>query len=69
MPTVKFLIQSKKSSAPIYLRLSLNRTSSYKRKTGFHINPNDWNQKKGFPKNKISLIGSLKYDSILKKYT
>ena len=53
MPTVKFLIQSKKSSAPIYLRLSLNRTSSYKRKTGFHINPNDWNQKKGFPKNKI----------------
>ncbi|WP_282031707.1 phage integrase SAM-like domain-containing protein [Winogradskyella eximia] len=61
MATIKFLLQSKTDNAPIYLRLSLGRVKgltkdekpkyiSYKRKTGLSINPKDWSNDKGLPK-------------------
>jgi integrase len=50
MASIKFSIQTKAQSAPIYLRLSINRQQVYKRKTGLFINPNNWSKDKGLPK-------------------
>ncbi|MBN4070749.1 phage integrase SAM-like domain-containing protein [Olleya sp. AH-315-F22] len=49
MATIKFILQSKKEIAPIYLRLSLGRGNSIKRKTGLNINPKKWSGKTGLP--------------------
>jgi integrase len=48
MATIKYQLQSKSNNAPIYLRLSINRTKYIKRKTGLFINSKDWG--KGYPK-------------------
>lgn len=50
MATIKYLLQSKTSTAPIYLRLSLGRRKSIKRKTGFIIDYKLWSSATGFPK-------------------
>lgn len=50
MASIKFLIQTKNESAPIYLRLSIKRDHVFKRKTGLSIKPSDWNATKGQPK-------------------
>tara|TARA_R110001632_G_scaffold6324_5_gene25852 strand:+ start:32646 stop:33968 length:1323 start_codon:yes stop_codon:yes gene_type:complete len=50
MATIKFLLQSKSESASIYLRLSINKDTSFKRKIGLSINAKDWIAKKGLPK-------------------
>ena len=50
MATIKFILQSKSESSPIYLRLSINRNTSYKRKTGLLIDFKAWSNKSGFPK-------------------
>jgi len=50
MATIKYLLQSKSDNAPIYLRLSLGRKKSIKRKTGLNINYKDWSSKTGLPK-------------------
>lgn len=50
MATIKFQLQSKSENAPIYLRLSLGRGQSVKRKTGLTINPKDWSKATGRPK-------------------
>ena len=50
MATIKFILQSKSESASIYLRLSINQYTSFKRKTGLFANPKDWISKKGLPK-------------------
>lgn len=49
MATVKFLLQSKSDNAPIYLRLSLARNNTFKRKTTLSINPKNWSEK-NYPK-------------------
>ena len=49
MATIKYILQSKSSNAPIYLRLSLGRGKSFKRKTSLSINPKNWSDK-GSPK-------------------
>lgn len=49
MATFKFLIQGKSNPTNIYIRLSLGRGKSIKRKTGYLINPKDWSTT-GFPK-------------------
>ena len=54
MATIKFLLQSKSDNAPIYLRLSVNRSISLKRKTGLFINPKDWSVATGLPKQNTS---------------
>jgi integrase len=56
MATIKYQLQSKSENAPIYLRLSLGRNKSYKRKTSLSINPKEWSDsnqpKQTTPKNK-----------------
>lgn len=54
MATIKFQLQSKSESAPIYLRLSLGRGQSVKRKTGLTINPKEWSKATGRPKQTTS---------------
>ena len=44
------LLQSKSDNAPIYLRLSLDKNKSLKRKTGLNIDPKDWSISTGLPK-------------------
>ncbi|WP_167616996.1 tyrosine-type recombinase/integrase [Maribellus sediminis] len=51
MASIKFLLQSKNSPANIYLRLSIDRQKTFKRKTGYVINIDDWSTKTGMPKN------------------
>ncbi len=62
MATIKYLIQSKSTSAPIYLRLSINRDKSYKRKTGLFINSKDWSKATGLPKQNNSYNKQLNID-------
>ncbi|HET8735200.1 MAG TPA: tyrosine-type recombinase/integrase [Pricia sp.] len=50
MPSLKFILQSKKNPANIYVRLMLSKDRDYKRKTGLMIDPKKWNAKKGMPK-------------------
>lgn len=49
MATFKFLIQGKNNPTNIYVRLSLSKGKSIKRKTGYVINPSDWSST-GYPK-------------------
>jgi len=49
MATIKFILQSKSESAPIYLRLSLGKDNSIKRKIGLNINPKNWSRVTGLP--------------------
>tara|TARA_B110000902_G_C14241583_1_gene562665 strand:+ start:239 stop:1552 length:1314 start_codon:yes stop_codon:yes gene_type:complete len=50
MATVKYLTQGNSLTNPIYLRLSLSKKKSLKRKTGLFISKNDWNKSSGFAK-------------------
>ena len=50
MASIKLQLQSKSENAPIYLRLSIKRDFYLKRKTGLNINPKDWSDKTGLPK-------------------
>lgn len=51
MATIKYLLQSANENAPIYLRFSISAKVSLKRKTRETISPENWNTKKGEPKN------------------
>ncbi len=61
MARIKFLLQSKSDNSAVYLRLSLNKTKSIKRKTGLYINSKEWS-KTGLPKNTTSLNKNLSTD-------
>ncbi len=50
MATIKFILQSKNDSAPIYARLSISKLQTFKRKTRENIDPKFWD-KKGQVKN------------------
>lgn len=50
MASIKFLLQSKSDKAQIYIRLSLSKTQSLKKKTGFGINSKDWSEATNLPK-------------------
>lgn len=56
MATIKFLLQSHKNPANIYLRLSVGRGKVLKRKTGFIINPKEWSAKTSLPKQLAELF-------------
>ncbi|MFY0603689.1 MAG: phage integrase SAM-like domain-containing protein [Flavobacteriaceae bacterium] len=62
MATIKFILQSKSESSQIYLRLSLNKSESFKRKTGYTINAKDWSSTSGFPKANNPSNKNLKVD-------
>ncbi len=55
MATIKYLLQSKAENAPIYLRLSLGRAKSLKRKTSLSINPKEWSDATKLPKQTTSI--------------
>lgn len=52
MATIKFLLQSKSDTAPIYLRFSLGRNKTLKRKTGLVFSAKEWSKTTGYPKTK-----------------
>lgn len=62
MASIKYHLQSKSNLAPIYLRLSLNRDTIIRRKTGLFINPKDWSAATGFPKQNNSANKNLTTD-------
>jgi len=62
MATIKFLLQSKSDNATIYLRLSINKDTSFKRKTGLFVNAKDWITKKGLPKQNTATNKNLTTD-------
>lgn len=65
MATIKYLIQSKSSSAPIYCRLSLGRGAeegkyiSIKRKTGLTVDPKNWSYTNGCAKERDEALRKL----------
>lgn len=61
MATIKYLLQSKKDNASIYIRFSVNRESVWKRKTGFIINPSDWSATKNQPIQRNEDLKNLKF--------
>ena len=50
MAKIKFLLQSKSENSQIYIRVSISQKVSLKKKTGFTINPKDWSEATGLPK-------------------
>jgi integrase len=59
MAKIKFLVQGKSDNSQIYIRISISQFLSIKKKTGFTINPKDWNgttarPKQNNPENKIT---------------
>lgn len=62
MASVKFLVQTTTNPAHIYLRLSLSKTDSVKRKTGYVIDPKLWSKKTGWPKQKVAEGKNTKSD-------
>lgn len=60
MASVRFLIQGKSESVNIYIQFSISRTQVFKRKTGFVINPKNWNKKEARPINKDDVHKTLK---------
>lgn len=52
MATIKFLLQSESSNSPIYLRLSVGKNNTPKRKTREFIDSKLWSKAKGYPNDK-----------------
>lgn len=50
MATIKFQLRSKRNPASIYLRLTVDRLTNIRRKTGFSVDPKDWSKKTSLPK-------------------
>lgn len=50
MSKIKYLIQSKSNNAQIYLRLSMSKNGSIKRRTGLLIDSKEWSKSTGLPK-------------------
>lgn len=60
MATINYLLQSQKETASIYLRFSNGRNTILKKKTGYVINPKEWNSSKGQPITKSEVNKNLK---------
>lgn len=60
MATIKFLLQSETATAHVYLRLSLGRNNTLKRKTGYVVDAKSWSANTGFPKERDSQSKNLK---------
>lgn len=62
MATIKFILQGKSKTTQIYLRLSLSKNISFKRKTGYTIDSKEWSQSTGYPKQNNTSNKNLKVD-------
>lgn len=60
MATIKYILQSNNNPAPIYLRLSLGRGKTLKRKSGYVIDPQSWSTATGYPKPNNAANKSMK---------
>lgn len=60
MATIKFLLRGKTEKTSIYLRLSIGRGNTPRRKTGLFINPKEWNEKISFPKKNTARAKQIK---------
>ncbi|MGS2727520.1 tyrosine-type recombinase/integrase [Psychroserpens sp. BH13MA-6] len=60
MAATKYYLQSKRDSAPIYIRFSNGTKFNIKRKIGVNIHPSDWSKKTNYPINKDKFTKSLK---------
>lgn len=62
MATIKFLLQSEKSPAQIYLRLSIGANRVFKRKAGYLVDPKNWDSRKdkGEPLGKSAEASNLR---------
>ena len=54
MASIKFSLQTKSENAQIYMRLSISKNLTIKRKTSFSIKSERWSKSKGFPINTIA---------------
>ncbi len=59
MAKVKYLLQSNKTESTIYLRLSLSKNVSFKRRTGLIANPKSWSSATGLPKQNTPINKNL----------
>lgn len=59
MATVKFSIQSNKRESQIYCRFSAGRGIYLKKRTGFTVNPEQWDQKLGQAKGRDAKVKAL----------
>lgn len=62
MSKIKFILQGKSTNVQIYLRLSISKTVSFKRKTGYSIDFKEWSKSTGFPKPNNPFNKNLKID-------
>lgn len=60
MATIKFLLQSESANAPIYLRLSVGKGITPKRRTREAVDAKNWSKSKGFPNDKDAEGKNLK---------
>ena len=60
MATTKFLLQSDSANAPIYLRFSIAKNNTPKRKTREFIDSKLWSKAKGYPNDKDASGKALK---------
>ncbi len=69
MATIKYELLGNTENTPIYLRLSIKRGLTPRRKTGLYINPKNWSKGTGLPKQTISDNKNLTTDLLeLKAY-
>ncbi|MBT7463650.1 MAG: hypothetical protein HN686_06695 [Bacteroidetes bacterium] len=59
MATIKYQIRSNRNPANIYLRLSIDRSTNLRRKSGYSINPKDWSGITSLPKPKDEDLKNL----------
>lgn len=62
MAKIKFILQGKSNNSQIYLRLSLSKSVSFKRKTGYFIDSKEWSKATGYPKTNNPFNKNLKVD-------
>jgi integrase len=62
MAKIKFILQGKSKTTQIYLRLSLSKNISFKRKTGYSIDFKEWSQSTSYPKPNNTSNKNLKVD-------
>lgn len=54
MATIKFYIRKGKEKATIYTHLNTGKNEKFRTSTGLTIDPKQWNEKKGFPRNSVA---------------
>lgn len=59
MATLKFYIRKGKELATIYTHLNISTNQKYRVSTGLYIEPKDWNERKGYPRNNVAMAKKI----------